>query len=219
MPPTATRSLRRPTGTQPPLRARARLQLRRLDRRRLAAIALAILGAVLSARAIATADRVSAEWGEYRTVLTARRALPAGTTLSDEDVVSTRWPAGLVPDGAIVDGDRAITGHTVRSDIGQGEVLTTARILGDGDLAATERALTIPQPLAPPPLDPGVLVDLVGVAPGNEFSGPQVDVLGTCRVLANAPDGLTVGCETATALAAVQKLAMGSVEVLRTPYG
>jgi hypothetical protein len=64
-------------------------------------------------------------------VLVATRDLPAGQTLTNNDVRSSNWPADHAPSGLLT----AATGRTLAAPIRTGELVTDARVIGPGLLA------------------------------------------------------------------------------------
>ncbi len=99
-------------------------------------------------------------WGEPVEVTVAGRDLAPGETVSEDDVSRTRWPAGLVPEGAV----RGSVEGTLVGVLPAGAVLTEAHLGegGRGALVAEGRvALAVPHDLLAEHTV-GALVDLVG---------------------------------------------------------
>src|SRR5689334_22529672 len=62
--------------------------------------ALALMGAFGERVAADVAD-AQRRWGEQRSVVVARHRIEIGETVTEDDVASQTWPAGLVPEGAV----------------------------------------------------------------------------------------------------------------------
>lgn len=82
------------------------------------------------------------------------------------------------------------------------------------DALGDRRSLTLPLPLAAPAVEPGQRVDLVAVVAGPDWTGAEARVVATATVVMIDELGLTVVCERDEALAVVEALALGTVEVL-----
>ena len=97
---------------------------RRIKRhRRSIAAALAALSVFAIIGAVSDSD------GPTTTVVIAATDIPAGTTLTPDDLTTAEFPADLVPPGA-PDNPATITGEVVTAGVSTGEVITTSRLLG-----------------------------------------------------------------------------------------
>jgi len=148
---------------------------RRVARRRVVALVVAIAVTVAVARVIDTAARSVAQWGPTAPVMVAAAPLPAGTLLEPGNVRTVQWPARLVPDGALTTADGRRTSRTVAA----GAPLTAAD-LADADrgaLAARMPAgtvgVTVPRGAAPAPVRAGDRVDVLGVAASGRSLGAE----------------------------------------------
>lgn len=101
-------------------------------------------------------------------VLTAKRDLPSGATVSAGDLELTRFAPGSVPPSAIRDPAAAV-GRTLLVPLGRREALVSADLLGRQALARypdrSAIGLRIPDADAAALLDPGDHVDLVASDP------------------------------------------------------
>lgn len=143
---------------------RALLGLRRLvlRRRRLLAALLATVavGAGLSVASTPPQETVP--------VVVAARDLPAGATLSPDDVVSVGFRPGTPPADALGDED-ALVGRLLAAPVTSGEPITAVRLVG-ADLAAAHPELRVVPLRMPDPglvalLEVGDLIDLVAADP------------------------------------------------------
>lgn len=114
-------------------------------------------------------------------VLVAARTLPAGVTLAAGDLTVARWPAQVVPSGALRAAAEA-AGRVVAGAVRRGEPITDVRLVGPGLLAGG-------------PAGDGRVAAPVRVADAAEAGlvrpGDRIDVLAT------PPDG--AGAATAVA--------------------
>ena len=104
-----------------PLIARWRRRIRRHRRPVAAALAALSVLAIIAA--------VSDNGGPTTTVVIAATDIPAGTTLTRDDLATERFPVNLAPVGAPSD-PATIIGEVVTAGIFAGEVITTSRLLG-----------------------------------------------------------------------------------------
>ncbi len=211
------RSLSRPDPTLGPL-ATLDIALNRLDRRRAAALVLASLLAVVTVASVHRSRSVVRALGSTMPVAVAARPLEPGRVLTADDVEWQAWPTGLAPPGQR---GGELIGASVRWPVAGGDpILASALIADGGRLAADERAVTVPLPLAPPPVSPGDLVELVGVRPGFALGDlPTIDtiVLGPARVVAVDTTGITVAVAPENVIEVVETTILGSVEFVLTP--
>lgn len=151
-------------GRAPKLPARSRVPLHRrllADPTALrywlgvAVAALVVGGAV--AQALSSADHARARWGETRPVLVTTRALATGEDL-DGAVRLERWPAALVPDGAL---SKVVADGWARGPLTAGSPVTDAAVgrRGHGDLRG-RRTVAVPLDASPSGLRRGDRVDL-----------------------------------------------------------
>lgn len=119
-------------------------------------------------------------------VLVAVHTIRAGATVEAGDVTLTRWPPGLVPDGALRDA-ADVVGVTTTSTIPARDAVTASDLLEGGSLAA-EGLVAMPVRFgsgAPVELlRPGGRIDIIGTGP----SGTASVLVSAARVL-TAPAG------------------------------
>lgn len=205
----------RPSLTPVPVRARLTLWLRRLNRRRLGAIASSVVVIVVVNGVVQRARSTIAELGTRQEVSVLARDLPAGGILTSEDLTTVSWPTGLIPQGEIA---RAIVGRMARVDLLAGEVVFESRLFpSDGLVSPGQRQITLPPPLAPPLLAAGDQVELVGLLPPDgPFSTAPV-ILALATVVAADETGISVVLPREQALIVVEYLVLGVIEVLVLP--
>lgn len=167
--------------------ARTRSFLRRIRRAVLARRRM--LAAVFAALAVATALRANAEPPPPRVpVLVASHDIPAGATLTPEDVASAGFAAGTVPDG-VMESAHAAVGRTTVGPVRAGEPLTDVRLLGAGLLSRYPGAVMAPVRLGDRAtvdlLEVGDRIDILAADP--QGSGPAVLAAGDVPVLAIPP--------------------------------
>jgi Flp pilus assembly protein CpaB len=98
---------------------------RRRIRRHRRPIAAALAGLCV----LAIIGTVSEDGGATTTVVIAATDIPAGTTLSPDDLTTAEYPSDLAPRG--ISGDPAtLTGEVVTAGVTTGEVITASRLLG-----------------------------------------------------------------------------------------
>ena len=131
--------------------------------------------------AVAEPPRVG---GAEAALLVTARDIPPGSTLAPADVRVARFPAALVPKGALADPHRA-TGRVLHGPAAAGEPITETRLAaqgGGGPSAGRPGAVTVPIRLADPDvaglLSPGARVDVVAA------DGPRADGSASASVLA-----------------------------------
>jgi Flp pilus assembly protein CpaB len=144
--------------------------------------------------------------------------------ITSADFHWTAWPTGLIPPGTQ---DLVVEGTLVRSRVAPGEPILASSLLGPASSASAalgpaERAVAIPLPLAPPPVRPGDLVDLVGIraAFGTDDDRQLLQSvrLGRGRVVSVDDRSITVAVDETRAVAIVEHVAAGSVEIVMTPF-
>ncbi len=133
--------------------------------RRLLSACLALAGLWITIRAAAPPPPPTVP------VLVATHDLPAGRTLTSEDLRPGRWPADGAPRGHLT----AATGRTLASAIRAGELVTDARVVGPG-LLAGQAADTVAVPVRLGDPAAGTLVR----------AGDRVDVLAASSASASS---------------------------------
>lgn len=199
--------------------ARASIAIQRVDQRRVWLIVLIALIGGLAGRAITQSRAVVAGLGTLRPVAIATNDLVPGQQIMPDDLRFEQWPLALA--SAYPNNDEVV-GAIVRSPIGEGVPLHRSQLFdSSGPMDATERAVTIPLPLAPPPVSTGDIVDLIGLAPGIAIGEQQLietRSLGRGRVMSLDETGLTVAVGSTQVVAIIETMATGSVEVVITPF-
>lgn len=195
--------------------------LDRIDRRRAAVIALAAVLTVVTGRTVLESRAIVAGFGSVESVAIATRDLAPGTVVDADAVRWEQWPSAVAPD-TVTDLDIGSEATIVRSPIAGGEPVMASRVFVNGaGLALDERAVTIPQPLAPPPVEPGDVLDLIGLTPGITIGEKTVldsRSLGRGRVVTVDETGITIAVPADRVAAIVETIAIGSVEVAITPF-
>lgn len=174
--------------------------LDRLRRRPALYWALAVAVAIAVARVAAALGPQPPPLGPMQDVAVAAHAVKAGTVLAGGDIRWRRWPAGLLPDTALVTDP---VGQTAAVALVAGEPLISARLGRGGGLAVPtgQRALTVPVTAAAPPLKPGDRVDVLATFDtGDTGDGaPTAPVALGALVIDVRPDAVTVAVPTADA--------------------
>jgi pilus assembly protein CpaB len=120
------------------------------------------------------------------TVVAAARDVPAGATLTGEDLAPLALPEHAVPAGALRD-VAAVVGRLVTGPVRRGEALTDARLLGAGLLAAGAE-VAVPLRLADPAtgalVQAGDAVDVLAAAPEG---GPAARVVASALTVLAVP--------------------------------
>jgi pilus assembly protein CpaB len=194
----------------------ARLHPHRLRRR--LPLALAAAAAVLTLPWLGA--RAARETTGAQPVLVAAADLSPGAPLGPGDVVRARAPTLLVPADAL---DEVPATAVVRAPIAAGEVLTARRVGGGRTLGTRlgpdQRAVSLPWPLARPPVGPGDRLDLVGTRVDERTGGARTLVLARdASVLAVDDDGLTVAVPAGLVPAIYEAVAAGVVDLAVTPF-
>jgi Flp pilus assembly protein CpaB len=141
--------------------------------RRVLATVLAVAALVLAVRPL-PAPVASATGAAEVPVVIANADLAAGAVLAPDHLAVGRWPARLVPAGAVEFPDE-LTGRTLAGALRRGEAVTDARLVGPG----LTRSLPHGQVAAPVRLADLAVAELV--RPGD-----RVDVLATASDSADA---------------------------------
>jgi hypothetical protein len=199
----------------------------RVDRRRLLAVFIALGVGLFVANLVDRSNGMVQAWGVTQNVVVARDEIDSGTRLTADRVEVQIWPIGLIPEGAVTNPELAL-GAIVTSAIGAGEPVNQSRIAANRlGLRPTERSITLPIPLAPPPLEVGDIVELIGVGALSDTNtktstvgftnGVTTIALGSGRVVHVADDGITVAVDVVHVGALVAQVAIGGVEIIGTP--
>ncbi len=220
--PPAPGALRRPTHQHSLLSRAVALTRARLDRRRLVAVALATLAVGLAAQAIQRSQDIQAQLGQTDSVVVANRDLPVGHRIEATDVVLRQRPVGHLPPGSFRNQEDVIGAVVVAATV-DGEAIAGHRVsthrLG---LLAGEQALTVPFPLAPPPVVVGDSVEVMGVGVNGGFDGLGADgpvsvtarSLGSARVLVVDDNGITLALGQDQVAPILEQLGGGTVELV-----
>lgn len=131
---------------------------------------------------LAIIGAVSEDGGPTTTVVIAATDIPAGTTLSPDDLTTAEYPSDLAPRG--ISGDPAtLTGEVVTAGVTTGEVITASRLLGSRPEAG-RGLVAAPVRLA----DAGVAGLL---APGDVVDVIAASTDGSAKVVAQAARVIT----------------------------
>ncbi len=206
------------------LGARLSLAIRaRWSRKRFLALTSTVLLLVGVTRVVLAGRHVVSQLGPTRTVVIASADLPAGHLLGPSDVSTEHWPIGLIPDGAASNPGDAV-GQVVRSPIAGDEPITSFRLgAGRHGLLPHERTVTLPLPLAPPPVEVGDAVELFALAVAEfddvdqPFVTPVAVRLTAARIAAVDERGITVIMSEAAVRVVLESLAAGAVEIVGRP--
>lgn len=175
--------------------------LRRLVRRRSAALLVAVAVAVLVASTLQDARERRERWGATASVLVARQDLDAGAEVSAASFAEQRWPAELIADAAL---SRLPTQGRLTEDLGRGELLTEHRLApagrgpGAARLRPGEVAVATPVGEVTVAVQTGDLVDVVAPAAAGTALDGLDDVAVTGRTVATAARVLEVNDSTLT---------------------
>lgn len=175
------------------------------------AVQLAVLLAVL---AVAGRGATRSPWGAPSAVLVARANLPAGHVLQTADLVTTRWPARLVPAGSPSEAPSVI-GTPLAIGLPVGSLLTSAH-LARGGVAAGLSADQVAVPVKVPEgvrLTSGQHIDLVALDP----DGRGVPLASDASVLAVEGEYVWVAVRHREAPAVAATAAQGEVGVALLP--
>ncbi len=185
------------------------------DHRRILALGLAILLGAAVYQVTARANSVVSGLGQVRSVSVATRDLPSGHRLRAEDTNTVQWPIRLLPKEPVIgDPTRYVLTHPVLEN----EVLVTARVgSGPFGLQADEVAVTIPEPLAPPPVELGHRVMLFSIQPSDGPFIKPASELAMARVIALPEGGITLAVHQSLASKIVDSLSRGAIELVITP--
>lgn len=176
-----------------------------------------VIGAVV-ASALERASETVGALGSTQPALIATRTIEPGEPLTATNVIVAPRPVGHLPEGAM---DDHPLDSVAASTIAAGEIVVEERIVGSDPataLSVGERAVTIPMPLAPPPVRIGTVVDLVAISGGDSPFAASATSLGTGRVTAIGDHAITIATTERRALAVVSQLGSGAIELLITPF-
>ncbi|PVG81212.1 pilus assembly protein CpaB [Nocardioides gansuensis] len=143
------------------------------------------LAALLATAAVLVGLRTVAPPPATTGVLVAARDLPAGTTLTTDDLTTAAFADGTAPSALAEEP----VGRTLAAPVAAGEPITGPRLLGDGLAAAHEGLAVLPVRLsdagAAALLRPGDHIDLLATAPSGDTRTVAEDV----RVITLGPEG------------------------------
>ncbi len=205
----------RPAYGAVPFRDRLLLGLRRLNRRRLLAILLTVLAVVIVNGVVARARATVAQLGTPAPVVVATREIPAGTVLTEADLANERWPLNAFPETELA---ASPVGRVVRATLMPGEAIPEARLFPTTGLVGPgDRQITVPQPIAPPPVATGDRVELIGVLPSEGPFPAKPRLLATGTVVAKDEFGISVAVPNDRILTLVEYLVRGVIEIVVLP--
>ena len=164
---------------------------RRVVRRRVVALLLAVVTTLTVSRTVTAARTAVDRWGPTAPVVVATALLPAGSELGPSTVRVEQWPTRLVPQGALT----AVDGRRTERTVAAGAPVTATDLAGAGRGAVASRlpdrtvGVTVPRGPAPAPVRPGDRVDVLGAtADGRSLGAQQV----AARATVVAVDRVTV---------------------------
>jgi hypothetical protein len=153
--------------------------------------------------------------GQRRAVATMLRSVPAGSVIGEGDVAIREWPVDLIPDGSSIG---LPIGEIAASHLFSGEVVIAERLFPTPDgLSPDERLVTVPQPIAPPPLQRGTRVELYGMMSiGDGFVSPATRLTsGVVFEVSERSVAVVVG--NASVPSVIEHLAVGTIDVVVRP--
>ena len=182
----------------------------------LVAGALALLTALVVARAVGRAEAGAARLGGLRPVAVARTTLPAGATVRPGDTEVRQLPGALVPDGAV---EEAPEGAVVASTVHEGEVVLSARLAPSGTSALAAalpvgtRGVAVPVDAGTPPVEPGDVVDVLATFDPDlaEGADPTVAVAREAAVVDVREEAVVVAVTPSQAPRVAFAVAAGAV--------
>ncbi len=211
------RSFSRPASARLGALDRLRIALRRIDHRRFWLLVLIGLIGAVAFGSIVQSRAVVAGFGTLRPVAIANNDLVAGQRIGPADLRWEDWPLEIA---AMYPTD--VEGALVRSPVAEGEPVDRLAIFDAGAaMDPDERAVTVPLPLAPPPVQTGDIVELIGLTAGFSLGDRQtIDTrsLGQGRIMAVEETGITVAVQPNQVLGIVETIAIGSIEIVMTPF-
>jgi len=153
--------------------------------------------------------------GRRENLVVMQRFVAAGEVVTDEDVRSVAWPIGLTPDGAATE---LPPDATAAADLAAGEVLIGERLFPTSEgLNAGERLVTIPQPLAPPPVTRGSRVELFGILPIGDGLTSPAHRLAQGTVIVVTESAISIAVDASAAPIIIEHTALGTVDVVVLP--
>lgn len=186
-----------------------------LTGRRVLSVTLAGMVAAACFVLTSRAQQTVADLGTTAPVQVANRDLPSGHVVSHADLRSELWPIALVPPGAL-HGDQV--GQTLSSWVYAGEPLLSTRVgAGTLGLGTTELAITVPLPLAPPPVAHGDPVFVVSVVAADDLFQPVSQTLTHGRAVEISDTGITVAVAEGDIGPIVEALSTGAIELVIKP--
>ncbi len=205
----------RPSLTPVPWRQAAADRLRRTDPRRIARHVLVTMVALLLAQLGWQWRSTTVELGQRQSLVVMERAISAGEIVTPNDVRLVPWPIGLAPDGAAT---ALPPGAIAAADLAAGEVLITQRLFPTSEgINEGELLVTIPQPLAPPPVSRGSRIDLFGILPIGEGLTSPAHRLATGTVIVVTESAISVAVDNSAVPSIVEHLTLGTIEVVIRP--
>lgn len=153
--------------------------------------------------------------GQQRNLVVMERSVKAGDPVTPADVRIAAWPIGLAPDGAAT---ALPTDAVAAADLVAGEVLIGQRLFPTPNgLDAHQLLVTIPQPLAAPPVERGTEVELFGLLPiGEGFTTPAVR-LATGTVIVVNESAISIAVVAAAVPTIIEHTTLGTVEIVIRP--
>lgn len=196
---------------RPPLRRRHRgftRVIRHPLEARVLAVVLAVCTGVVTAGIVSRAESATRAYGDTRRVVVARRELPAGTSITTDDVETRELPAIAVPPGHESDP----VGRTTIETVHPGIPILGANLAPDGWhgpaalLPRGHHGVSIPLDLPAPTLGIGDRIDVIGGRPAT-----TVVHAATVIEVSDAAVSLSVGDQDLAPL--VQALGDGAVVI------
>lgn len=191
----------------------------------LAVAGLALVTALVVARAVGRAESLAGQYGPLRPVVVAARPIERGTALAAGDLAVRRLPARFRVAGSLTAVGQ-VEGHTAVVPLVPGEPVLRAHLAPDGLAGVTallppgRRAVAVPTGSASPPLRTGDVVDLLATFDPSTTGGAGDSTL---AIALDAPvvdvgtDAATVAVTPAEARAVALAVSRGAVTVALTP--
>lgn len=205
----------RPAVAPIPRRQALTDSFRRLDPRR-------VVRGVVSATAIVVFTHVGWQWraatvelGARTDVVVMERSIAAGERITADDVRVVAWPVSLVPRGAI---PSLPTEAVARDELILGEVLISDRLFpSENGLGPGQRLVTIPQPLAPSPVEIGAAVELFGLLPIGDGLTTPATRLAEGTVVSTTESTVSVAVAADQVPRLIEHVALGIVDIVVMP--
>lgn len=205
----------RPSLTPVPWQQAAADRFRRTDPRRFARHVLIAMIALLLAQLGWQWRSTTVELGQRRSLLVVQRAISVGESMTPDDVRLVPWPIGLAPDGAAT---TLPIDAVAAADLVAGEVLIEQRLFPTPEgLSEGELLVTIPQPLAAPPVARGSRVDLFGILPIGESLTSPARRLATGTVIVVTESAVSVAVEDSAVPSIIEHITLGTIEIVIHP--